>query len=51
MSHREEERIRREELLMTLLQDLRQVIADTGALGRDTMQDQRDEQRLDPNSG
>jgi hypothetical protein len=49
--HREEERIRREELLMSLLQDLRQVISDTGALGKDTVQDRRNEQRLDPSSG
>jgi hypothetical protein len=51
MQHREEEQTRHEEHLMTLLQDLRQVISDTGALSRDTAQDRRHEQRLDPSSG
>jgi hypothetical protein len=51
MQNREEDQIRREELLMSLLRDLRQIIPDTGALGKDNAQDRRNEQRPDPSSG
>jgi hypothetical protein len=51
MQHKEAKRTCCEEHMTTLLQDLRQAILNTGALRRETTQDQRQEQRLDPISG
>jgi hypothetical protein len=49
--NRDDSRVRREELLESLLRDLRHTIPDTGILGKDTAQDQQKEWRPDLSSG